>query len=659
MGKWETAAARERVAARIAELTSDLVVLKPSEWAESRRYLPPSVTPIPGFFRFAVTPYLREPLDCLSIDSPIRELTFMKGVQLCVTVGLLENAIGYGIDFVKNAPMALLTADAQMAQLRVDSYITPMLQYSGLSHLIKSVDERKGSKKQGQTNKKIEWEGGGFLLPLGVKNPAKLRSFSAQYILRDEVDAWPLSVGQDGDPMKLSADRAAAYESRRKIADVSTPTYKGQSHIEKRFKRGDQRYYFVRCLKCNFPQVLRWRHTNPATGEITGITWKLDDHGNLIHESVRYLCCECGHPHTNSDKTRLLSPDHGAEWKPTAEPADAFHRSYHLSALYSPPQMQTWAACVHKWLDAWDVSRNRAKDIGKLQVFYNNVLGEPFEMLGEVVRFDAVSSHRRADYHFGQIPNKFAEKYCGSRVLLLTCTVDVQKDNLAVAVFGWCADGRAVLVDYWRFEGDSEQLDDKGTWGALRDLLWKKAYKSDDGLTYRIKVTLVDSGYLTDQVYRFCDEFPGGVFPCKGKEAPPTNNIKPYSEFKTPNGLIGFLITVDFYKDRWSAALRREWDGIGLQPVGHFNAPHNVTDAQLKELTVETKRPRAASQTGHDSGFAWHRVPGAANELWDLIIYANAALELLAANFSAGAKYEYTNWPLFYRTCAEKRLFID
>src|SRR5690606_5352966 len=124
-------------------------------------------------------------------------------------------------------------------------------------------------------------------------------------------------------------------------------------------------------------------------------------------------------------------------WKPTAEPVSPDVRSYHLSALYSPVGMQTWTACVQHWLQAWDEEHNRSRDNGQLQVFYNNVLGETFEVRGEKLRFEAVSPHRRSCYKFGQIPNKFAEQFCGSPILLLTCAVDVHKDNLAVAVFGW------------------------------------------------------------------------------------------------------------------------------------------------------------------------------------------------------------------------------
>ena len=62
-----------------------IVSQSPSQWAEANRYLPPNLTPMPGPFRFEVTPYLREPLDCLNPDNPTRELTIMKGAQVCVT----------------------------------------------------------------------------------------------------------------------------------------------------------------------------------------------------------------------------------------------------------------------------------------------------------------------------------------------------------------------------------------------------------------------------------------------------------------------------------------------------------------------------------------------------------------------------------------------
>lgn len=650
-------AQRDWLAQQWEAIPSELTILRPSEWAEQRRYLPPQVTPMPGPYRFDVAPYLREIVDCMSVDNPVREVTFMKGAQICATVGVLENAIGYAIDHVRTAPVMLVTADAELAKLRLESYVTPMLIHSGLSHLIKSVDEG-NSRKTGKTDKKIEWEGGGYLVPFGAQNANKLRSLSIEILLCDEIDGWPDVVGKDGDPMKLVRDRTAAYETSRKILNISTPLIKGQSKIERRFLLGDQRHYFVCCLHCNHAQDLRFHRTNPETGEPSGIVWELE-RGRLVPESVRYLCEKCLHPHTNDDKTRLLSPDNGAEWRPTAEPASPEHRSYHLSGLYAPVGMRTWSAVVQTWLEAWDVEHNRPRDFGKLQVFYNNDLGKTFELRGEKLRFEAVSPHRRKWYRFGEVPNKELIRYCGSPVLLMTCAVDVHKDNLAVAVFGWCRDRRAVLIDYWRFQGDTEQLDDPGTWGQLRTLIEETEYKADDSKIYRVQLTLVDSGYRTDHVLQFCSDYESGVFPVKGRETPPKNaTIREFSAFQTGSGT-AYGITVDLYKDRWSAALRRSWDEQGPQPAGHFNAPDNITDAQLRELTVETKGEKIDRTTGQRIGWEWRRPSGSANELWDDLVYASAGLDIIAWDACRNVLgLEFVNWPAFFDYCEQDRPYF-
>jgi phage terminase large subunit GpA-like protein len=651
----------EWLAQRCEALTDSMAMLSPSEWAEKKRYLPPSVTNLPGYYRFDVSPYLREIVDCLSIDSPVREISVQKGAQVCATVGILENAIGYFIDVVKSAPCMLVTADAELAKLRMESYITPMLQFSGLEPLIRSTDE-KNTRKTGKTDRKIEWYGGGFLVPLGAQNANKLRSISIQMLLRDEIDGWPDKVGKDGDPIQLSAARTSAFEDSCKVVDLSTPLIKGQSKIAKRYALGDQRKYFVPCLKCGFQQELRWRVEDKDTGEVTGIVWQTDEKtGALIPGSVRYLCCNCGHAHVNEDKTRMLAPENGAQWRPTAVATKPAHRSYHISALYSPVGMQTWDACVQLWLEAWDTVRSHPRDIPKLQVFYNNVLGEPFEMRGEQVRFDVVSAHRRHEYRSGEIPNLWTSQYCGGPVLLLTCAVDVHKDNLATAVFGWCRGSRALLVEYHRFRGDTEHLDNPETWGQLRDLIEERTFIADDGKRYQIQLTLIDSGYRSDDVYRFAADYSAGVLPVKGREAPPKSAlIREFSPYRTPMGTDAYGITVDIYKDRWSAALKRYWDGQGSQPEPFFNAPIDLKDAELKELTVEVKRERIDARTGQRLGFEWYRPSGAANELWDLLVYNNAGLEMIAQNVCIGQlEMKAVDWRAFYDVIEKQKLFFE
>lgn len=582
----------------------------------------------------------------------------MKGAQVGATV-LAENVLGYFIEYVRDASVLWASADADLAKGRLTQNIIPMLHASGMMHLIKSVDEG-NSRKSGKTDEKLEWEGGGFCIPFGAKNADKMRQWAIRLLICDEVDGWAKAVKKDGDPHALFVFRTAAFEASRKIFNISTPTLAEQSKIEKRFKAGDQRKYHVRCLSCEHEQVLCWRTVNKEGVEY-GIVWDYDTEGRPIRESVRFLCEVCQHAHFERDKVRLFDPKNGAHWKPTATPTTPNHRSYHLSGLYS--MFATWASQVDMYLEGWDPKLERIKDGEKLQVFWNNVLGLPYELKGEKVRLSAVSMHRRAVYRYGEVPNKFAELHCLSPILVVTCAVDVHSSQLPTAVFGWTRGRRAYLLDYWRFgaepdkmPGVTENLDDPRTWGQLRDLIESKEYVADDGKKYRPALTLIDSGYLADHVYSFASEYLSGVGPSKGREQPRGTRDRQFANFETPMGTRGYLLTVDWYKDRLSAVLRREWDGTGLQPGGLFNCPINATEAQLKELTVESKVPKPNAAAGYE----WRRPSGAANELWDLYVYNSAALDIIAWDLCRNElELEEVDWSQFFDICETEQRFFQ
>ena len=644
------------VAGQVTALTDEKHTITVSQWAEEKRYLPKQVTSMPGFYSYEVAPYLREIADCLSMDSPVREFDLMKGAQIGATVGILENAIGYVIDHVKSAPVMLLTADAELAKLRVEGYITPMLQFSNLSHLIRSSDEG-NTRKTGKTSKRIEWAGGGFLVPFGARNADKLRSISIQYLLEDECDAYPDIIGKDGDPQKLAEARTKSYQQTRKIARISTPLIHGRSRIARGFERGDQRYYYVPCKACHTMQRLRFKGEKEGTGERFGMVWETNEAGALVPGSARYLCEQCGHPHRNADKAYMLPR---GEWRATAKPRDPEHRSYHISALYSPVGMFDWDALVRDWIDAWDEEGNKPRSVGALQEFYNNNLGEPFRITGSRVRFASVSAHRRPEYRLGSIPNTYAARWSGSPVLFLLCTVDVHKKNLAVTVQGVCRDLRTYTIDYWRFEAPDGADDCSETtspvWGRLRTLLEETTYTADDGQRYSIALTLIDAGYANDTVSTFCSDYAAGVVPILGRDRPAKNQtIKEFAQFTTQAGTIGYRVLVDHYKDRLAPVLRREWsEDAGEQKRYHFNAPVDISDKQLKELTVETRREKV-DENGNTT-YVWHRPGNARNELWDLLGYTHAGAEILAWRVCIEHfELETIDWVQFWDYAAEDK----
>lgn len=652
------AACRSWLAGQVDEMTDTMVSVLPSQFNEEHRWIPSSVSPMPGFMNFDVNPFMREIVDCFDIESPVREVNLRKGVQITYTTAL-ESVLLYYMAHVKTSPAMFVTADRELAMARIENNIIPMIQQSGFSDIIRSADETNG-RKTGLTQKHIQWLGGGYMVPFGANNAAKMRSFSIQLMLKDELDGWPETVGKDGDPDKLTDDRCAAYWERRKIFRGSTPLVRGTSKIDKQFARGDQRYYHVRCLKCGFAQELVWKGVDKETGRRYGMVWETQE-GVLVPDSVRWCCANCGHGHQEHDKIKLFDDKtHGARWVPTAKPVEPGIRSYHLPALYSPVGMQPWSKSVGSWLEAWDEENGKARDIEKLQVFYNNVLARSFELKGDTVQFVNVSGHRREAYGMGSIPNRFAVEHCTSPVLLLVCTVDVHKSNLAVAVHGFTRGQRAFLVDYWRFEGDCESLDNPDTWGRLRTLIETQVYTADDGRRYNIALTLVDSSWSNDLVVQFCGEYAAGVFPILGRDTPSKNQtIKEFAPFTTQHGTTGYRVTVDLYKDRWSPRLNRRWSGEDIQAEGCYNMPVDATDKQIKELTVEVKREKIEKGTNKRLGHVWHRPSGANNELWDLLIYANAALDLIAWDVCRNQMgLEFVNWQAFWDMLESDKLYF-
>ena len=614
----------------VDEMAEGIDRVTPVKYNEETRYIPSGVSPRPGYIRYDLFPFLREVIECFDPMSPVRECNFMKGVQTGYTT-LLESVLLYYIGHVKTSPVMFLTADKELASGRIENNIIPMINESGLSHLIRSADEG-NTRKTGKTKDFIQWDGGGFLIYNGALNAAKMRQYSVPLMLKDELDGWKMAIGKDGNSDTLTDARLSAYWDVSKRLPGSTPLTE-PSMIHDAFKRGDQRVYKVLCKACSFPQVIKQEHIDKETGVVGGFRWE-HENGVLVLESVRYCCANCGHEHYETDKEYLFAEENGAHWDPQAQPKEPGIRSYHLPSFYSPFGFRPWYKCISDYLEAFDPETKQIKSISKLQEYYNNTLGVPFKISGSKVRFTSVSGHRRPVYHLGEIPNTYATEYSGSHILFLICTVDVHKRNLAVGVFGFTRDGRFFVIDYWRFERKDDEDDcselTSPVWGRLRSVIEEKKYTADDGKIYGITITLVDAGYANDTVTTFCSDYESGVYPILGRDRPAKNQrISEFAEFETQAGTVGYRILVDHYKDRLAPVLRREWsEESGVQPIYHFNAPMDITDKQLKELTVETRKEKVDEATGITSYF-WHR-PSVPNELWDLIVYANAAVDILA-----------------------------
>ena len=634
---------------QVRSLPTEHVVVFPSEWAEKKRYLPKQVTARPGYYRYESAPYLREIIDCLGPQSDVVFLDYMKGVQIGATVGVIENLIGYYIEHVKDAPMLMVMTDADLARLRVDKYIIPMLEYSDLYDLLQSTDS-KNKHKKGVTRDQMSWHGGGFLLLFGANSPGKLRSTSIQILLEDEVDSYVNKAGKDGKPGALAEDRTTTYGDSRKIFRTSTPLLTPISQINKGFLAGDQRRYYVPCKGCGKAQYLVWHKTDKETGVTYGIHYKTQKNGTLIPGSVRYLCKYCQYEHIHADIAWWYR-DNGrhCEWVPHAEPDDPKHRSYHTPAMYSA--FETWEAQVRKWIACYDTDNNQVKDDELFQQFYNNTLGEPFTSRGEQLTKERVELHRRYEYSHKTVPNKLCIEETGDPIFCLVMTCDVHKTHLDVFVAGFTVNKIMYGIEWLVLEGDCENITG-GPWQRLQKLKEEGLYISDDGKVYPIAITLVDSGYNSDIVYEFCNMYPD-AFPIAGRDQPQRNaRVKEFQEFTTSLGTVGFNIVVNIYKDRCANALRRERPVEGNLPQNNLSFPREFPQKYFDQLCKERKVKILNPRTGQIVGYEWHRPGKGDNHSWDLLIYACAGYDIIAADICfrllEEQEYKKIEWDVVY-----------
>lgn len=622
----------------------------PVEFCEKYMYLPSGVTKSPGLMSFDNFPYWVEPLNCLDPRSDVREINLLKGVQVGATT-LMVAGMFYYCCHVAHKNLLYISKEKELATDILENRLIPILQQSGFEHVIKPVEEN-NTRKKGKNKNFLQIMGGMTLYYYGANNAGKMRQITTGVIFKDELSGWTREVGQDGNADKLTDSRADTLWPDRKIFRASTPLLKPDM-TEEAYQRGDQRVWKVPCLGCGYKHVLKREIIDEETGLVGGLSFELDQTGNLVLESVKYVCPKCGHEHTEYDKPNMFKQ---GEWVPTATPIEPGIRSYHLPGIYSPAGNKPWSKIISEYLEAFDHKNNRVKDLGKMQHYYNNTLGKAFEIIGERITHQAASQHRRAEYVRGQVPNKFAEQYCGSKILYLTCQVDVHKRNLAVSLMGWTRGQRCFLIDYWRFTPDEEKgealcTDIKSpTWQRLRELIETHEYVADDLTKYRPLITLIDCRYASPAVFAFCSEYASGVYPVQGMpRVSARSSMKEFSHFETPLGTIGYRLQVDHYKDRCAPALRKFWTHeFGTQSMYHFNAPIDATEQELSEFTKEFKATKS-TPTGEFS--YWHRT--ADNELWDLLIYGHAAVEIHAFQLCRKTlELESVNW-MDYWTYAE------
>jgi phage terminase large subunit GpA-like protein len=573
-----------------------------SEYIHGRRILPPG-SPCPGPFDIHVMPAMIEPMDCLGPYSGVNRITMMKGVQIMATTYLAENPISYYMDANPAEIMYCSATDALLEKWT--KRLEPLIDSCGYRHKIAAQVENTKSRKTGDKMYSKEYAGGSLSMT-SLQSPAGMRSESNQILIIDEADGAPAKTTTgEGSYLGVLEGRTAAYGSKYKIAELSTPSTYEESVIYPQFKEGDQRYYNVPCLHCGSMIVFKFEYLKPKINKI----------GNL--ESVFYECQKCNQQLFNSDKTEMMKY---GEWIATAVSKDPRHRSYQLSSMYSPVGFFSWHRMYDFYLKAEENPDRKPS-------FVNLYKGLPFKEDG--TRPDISKKIRlRGEYKDGTVPRG---------VLYMTMAADVQRgkekfqamsaDELAseiarmkrkgmnlwkaelprieLEVYGVGKHYRSWSIDYKIFYGHTTQGPYEGAFEEMYQWAEESGleYFRDDGIRFVPKIALMDAsdGVTQNAVFEFCDRIGSNCYPnindgwLKKKKDPGVDeethrNFDRYRLAKKGKGGPEYVqISTNYYKKIVYQRLKieRELDDSKPQRPAFCDFPIDRADHYFKMLTNE------------------------------------------------------------------------
>ena len=633
---------------QLEEIIDDAFVkvsdVTPSIWYEENMIMPRG-SAFPGPFKFDLTPFWREPLDCAHKSHPAKEITIMKGAQLGGTAAVLNPLVGYTI--AQNpGNIMFLTGHSDLSDAAVNK-IDQMIDACSIRDMIRPNVLRAKNSRTGDTNKSKEFAGGN-LMAGSVTNHNLLRQHDVMIMVVDDYDAAAMSSKHAGSTRELVQKRTSAYAHKKKIYWVSSPQLKGSSNIEQCFLLGDQRYYFVPCPCCGDHIRLIWSVERKGSKEMAGITWKLDEKGNLDPDSVGYICQSCGGFFDSSNKYEM---NMNGKWIPTEhEPKEKNHYTYQISSLYAPPGMDDWAYYVQQYINA--NPKEEKVDERKMQTFVNVVLGETYQPTGKTLKA-AIIQKNIQKYEIGTIPEKLSIEQGNGKIVMLTCGVDLngKEDDARLdwEIVAWSENESSYSINHGSIgtfiprATKKEKLKDREKWTynhGVPNSVWKELdriiseiYLTDTGRKTKIQLTGIDCGYQTQLAYNYVDNSHNHVTALKGKDedkyVPVGKDIKNYKPARERSNL--YLVEANMIKDELSRHLALKYNPAyhDSQPNGFCNFPIPSGGKYLynnffSHFEAEEKI------LDHDGKYRWKKKNDVVqNHLFDCRLYAMISKEVM------------------------------
>lgn len=543
-----------------------------TEWADKYRYV--ASGPFPGKWSTERTPYLKEPLDCVT-DPNVEEIIILKPTRVGATEGIINNAIGYHIHY---DPCQILYVQTSIEEGRKYSseILTPMMD---VTPVLRDRVSRARVKKSTQSKLQKTFPGGNLSI-VGAKSPKGFRMVSKRLVICDDIDGY--DVNREGDVIGLAKGRAKDFWNK-KIILVSNPTTEGISRIYSAFMSSDQRYRHVPCPHCGEYQILKFGGKDIDYG----LKW------TDAFSEVWYLCEHCHKKIYEYQKTEM---DRAGRYQAEAD----FHG---LAGFHLNPFLCAW----HSWADFRKEFLACKTNPYKLMVFINQWLGEIWrDDISERVDEDIL--YARREVYPAEVPDG---------ALILTASCDVQDLRIEIEIRGWGPGEESWIIDHKIING---RFLDERIQQVLDDYLLR-TWRHESGVLLPLSRVCIDSGgRYPSQVYAFCKPREGrGIYAIKGSAETRADVLD--GSITRRRDAVFQLVGVTACKDILYGRL-----SISEPGPGYIHFPMAIDKEFLKQYFAEKIKM-------YKNVRAYELLPGRRNEAIDLHNYNLAALRMYAPDW--------------------------
>ena len=461
---------------------------------------------------------------------------------------------------------------------------------------------------------------------LGGKAARAYRRITVAVAMLDEWSGFDQQIEKSSDPGTLAKGRleGAPYP---KFVGGSTPRIKGLCHVERsRLNADADLRYNIRCPHCGEEHPLSWGGKDSAHG----MKWTRGQ-----PDTVRHVCPHCGGEIQQGDYLRAWLGDwvciktgirYGQDriWRDAAGQAirPPRHVAFQIWAGYSP--QRTWPDIVREFEQAHAALTEG--NIGPMQGFVNETLGETWEIVGE----------RTEDHALQVRAEPFPLRVVPVGGLVLTAGVDLQGNRWEIGVWAWGRGMESWPVDHHVIEGNPA---DERDWAAVEQYLQRRYPQAWHGGSLGIDAISIDSGHHTQAVYNFVRQQQGRlrVYAIKGasEEGKPIKGVASSQDVnwrgqKWPNGVKLWVVGVDTAKDLLHGQL-----GITEPGPGYVHFSDQLPREWYAQLTAEQ---RILSRTATGEHYRWvKRRPR--NEVLDTRNYATHSAYMLGLHTKRDADW--------------------